>query len=418
MAGLTWLATRAGGTGSWISCLVFVRGSDVDKVLRDFGAGPGKPVAAPQDGSPFPEVQGEWQILGCRVGDWVMIVDPTFGPGPAGGFRPQGLRPEVLRRISAGTEAVALYNDIGKGNDEFIHAYDGEIITGVMDSIPPRWYGTQPDRLRSLAEEISAQLDSTGIEDYLALMEGVFGISLDQESPDRSWSAAEVLPVLDDLPPEPPAQRHPRTGDVELDLRIDQVTDEARRHALARRLERLMRRGGIAASPQLADAVHSVLAGNLPPVDDDSPLGVALRTAVLDHPKAVNVLRLALAGRTRAALVADASQHEKDRVAGWREEIVADLGNPRISPDDLHAAEDSERERLEAAGLSGGAVDPAPVRAHIEALLNAGMNRDALCLRGGLPLVTFDRIINGRQIAIAGTTAKRLLSLKIPSSGD
>jgi hypothetical protein len=41
--------------------------------------------------------------------------------------------PEVLRRVSAGTGAVAVavFQDIGKDHQELAHAVDGEIITAV-----------------------------------------------------------------------------------------------------------------------------------------------------------------------------------------------------------------------------------------------------------------------------------------------
>jgi hypothetical protein len=45
----------------------------------------------------------------------------------------------------------------GKSNHQFAHAVDGEIITRVITSVPPNRGGTQPDRLRPLAEELGMQ---------------------------------------------------------------------------------------------------------------------------------------------------------------------------------------------------------------------------------------------------------------------
>ena len=60
----------------------------------------------------------------------------------------------MLRRLSAGTEVVAIDEDMAKGNHQFAHAVDGEILTAVTTSMPPHWSGPQPDRLRPLAEEL------------------------------------------------------------------------------------------------------------------------------------------------------------------------------------------------------------------------------------------------------------------------
>jgi len=187
--GLGWLADSG-----WPGCLVFARGVSEDQVLRAFGADPDEAVLR-EPGEPVPAPEGMTDaapvIRVGRVGDWVIVIEE--------GEPPQGVRPEVLRRVSVGGgEAVALHQDIGKLNHEFAHAVDGEIVTAVTTSVPAHWRGTQPERLQPLAEELGledgADADLSELEVLLALAEGVFGLRLspsDLERPMRpSVSAA------------------------------------------------------------------------------------------------------------------------------------------------------------------------------------------------------------------------------------
>jgi Family of unknown function (DUF6461) len=153
---------------SWPFCLTFVRGRDERGVFEGFGADPDDTVAA-RATIPFGEIHDRPRVMVGRSGEWVFALEENI---PA-----QGTRPEVLRRVSAGTEAVAVYNDIGKSNDEFAHAVDGEVITAVTTVIPPHWRGSEPDRLRSLAEEIA--LDDDGESGILR--------SSASRSPHRPW---------------------------------------------------------------------------------------------------------------------------------------------------------------------------------------------------------------------------------------
>src|ERR1700743_3450857 len=155
-----------------------------------------------------------------------------------------GTRPAVLRRVSVRTEAVAIYNDIGKVNDEFVHAFNGEVITALMTSIPPSWGGSEPDRLRSLAEEIALEDDGEsgplGLDVLLALAEGVFGISLDEEDLSGPLIAAPMLPVLDDLRAPWPTEARPRVSDPVISLLLAHVPDESLTRVLSVRCGRIM----------------------------------------------------------------------------------------------------------------------------------------------------------------------------------
>ena len=136
---------------------------------------------------------------------------------PAGGWLaaleqntpPYGIRPDVLRAASVHGEAVAIYQDIGKLNHEFAHAAGGQIVSAVSTTVPPRWSGRDPGRLRPLAEELGlgdgADSDLTSLEVLLALAEGVFGLSLDEADLDRPWRVAEIRPQPGDPAASPAA---------------------------------------------------------------------------------------------------------------------------------------------------------------------------------------------------------------------
>ncbi len=129
-----------------------------------------------------PEFSSTPGITIVRSGDWLVALEDSVWA--------RGRRLDVLSGLSAGTEVVAIYEDIGKGNHEFAHAVDGEIITAVTTFMPPSWSGTQRDRLRPLAEELgmghedgspgSDYYDLGDLEILLLIAEVAFGLSLDE----------------------------------------------------------------------------------------------------------------------------------------------------------------------------------------------------------------------------------------------
>jgi hypothetical protein len=185
------------------TCLTFVRGTDERAVLAGLGVDPD--AAVPSDAAEFTTPV----ISIVRSGDWVVALEDSVYA--------RGKRPEVLRRVSAGTEAVVIYKDLGKGNHEFAHAVDGEIITAVTTSMPPHWRGSQPDRLRPLAEELGLAEDSdydlSPIEVLLVLGESVFGLTLDETGLQHP-----LLRVPDPAGSTDPWVRGPATKVVDSDL--------------------------------------------------------------------------------------------------------------------------------------------------------------------------------------------------------
>jgi hypothetical protein len=82
-----------------------VRGGTEREVFEGFGADPDDTFDS-RATIPFGEVHDRPTVMVGRSGEWVFALEENI---PA-----QGTRPEVLRRLSARTEAVAVYNDIGK----------------------------------------------------------------------------------------------------------------------------------------------------------------------------------------------------------------------------------------------------------------------------------------------------------------
>ena len=201
MPGLMWLAGPR-YAGRWPFCLTFVRGAGEDQVLAAFGADPGEPGirATARSALATAGPPGLPLVLVRPADGWLAALEQNVPP--------YGTRPDVLRAASAGGEAVAVYQDIGKLNHEFVHAADGQIVSAVRTTVPPHWWGDDPGRLQPLAEELglggAADSDLTSLEVLLALAEGGFGLSLDEADLDQPWRAAPIRPRPDDPPASPP----------------------------------------------------------------------------------------------------------------------------------------------------------------------------------------------------------------------
>jgi Family of unknown function (DUF6461) len=408
MTGLTWLASQP-NVGSWPFCLTFVRGSTEREVFEGFGADPDDAVAAGAT-IPFGEVHDRPRVMVGRSGEWVFALEENITA--------QGTRPEVLRRVSARTEAVAIYNDIGKGNDEFAHAFNGEIITALTTTIPPSWGGSEPDRLRSLAEEIALDDDGEsgllGLDVLLALAEGVFGISLDEEDLSGPLAAAPMLPVLDDLRAPQPTQARPRVSDPVISLLLAHVPDESLTRVLSVRCGRVMTEAGVSDHVVLVDAIRDALAGETRSVTDDEPLGVALRTAGLHDAKAAVMLRFALAGRRFDALTTDFYLHRIAQTPGWREQLIADFGDLGIPASDLRAAEEAHRAQEHRFRFPPGTTEPEPAAAHVRRLTDAGMAPETIATLGGVTTPYVGRLLRGELPKIQVRFAQQILAIEVP----
>jgi len=222
MPGLTWLVQGPGSRGL-PGCMTFVRGADERAVLTRLGVDPDDAMP-PAD----PEFSSTPGITIVRSGDWLMALETAAWP--------RGIRPDVLLRLSAGTEVVVIYEDIGKGNNQFAHVVDGEVITSVTTSMPPSWGGTQPDRLRPLAEELGmghedgspsdSDYDMGGLELLLLLLaEVAVGLSLDEA--DLGSPLLKVADEPADPTPRPRADAPPAplVGSAHLRPHVQRLLD-------------------------------------------------------------------------------------------------------------------------------------------------------------------------------------------------
>lgn len=408
MTGLTWLGDQP-DVGSWPFCLTFVRGSTEREVLEGFGADPDEAVPGHAT-IPFGEAYDRPRVMVGRSGEWVFALEENI---PA-----HGTRPEVLRRLSARTEAVAIYNDIGKGNHEFAHAFNGEVITALMTSMPPSWGGSEAERMRSLAEEIALDDDGESgplsLDVLLALAEGVFGISLGEEDLSRPLAAAPILPVLDDLPAPRPAEGRPRVSDPVISLLLAHVPDESLTRVLSVRCGRVMAEAEVSGHIVLVDAIQGALASETRSVTDDEPLGVALRTAGLKDTKAAAMLRYVLAGRHFDALTTDFYLHRITPTPGWREQFIADFGDLGIPASDMRAAEEAHRVQERRFRFPPGTTEPEPAAAHVRRLTDAGMAPETIAALGGMTTPVVSMLLRSEMPRIQVRLAERILAIEVP----
>jgi hypothetical protein len=423
MPGLMWLDSSHYQSAPL--CLTFIRGTTEDAVFTAFGANPAE--ALPDD---LPTLR-----VG-RSGEWLVVVEENIPP--------HGVRPEVLRRLPPGTEAVSLYRDIGKLNHEFAHTVDGQIVSAVTTTVPPHWYGSAPERLESLARELAADDDRAAagappdMEVLLALAEGVFGLSLDEADLDRSWPQAHILPALRDLPPEPARDWVPGVGDPLIDARLAHATQDDLIRVLGTRLPRLINDTGLGGYRELAAAAGRALTHGGRHVDDDDQVGLALRelawhqeraeldlVVARDHltvpeaelqarirrGKAAFVLRLTFAGRYGQALVNELVVLRQSWHPGtWRQQALDDLASIPVPDFELAVAErvwQATRHLPDPRGMT----DIEPVCRHIQRLLDGGMDIDRIAALGGTTPVGIDLLLSGKLAQISGYQARKLLTV-------
>lgn len=426
MPGLRWLS---GPGHEGLSCLTFVRDAGERSVLAAFGTDPGQAV---QVTGQAPLSPGSPAVRVRRSGEWLVAAEADV---PA-----QGVRPEVIRRVSAGTEAVSVFQDTGKLNHELVYAVDGRVVSSVVTSVPRQWSGSDPERVAAVMRDIETAADDVGeLEILLATAERLAGLSLDEEILDGPWLAAPVLPALADLPPAPPAGSPPAIGDPVIDLLLAHATPEDLTPVVRRRASALLAMTG--PDEHLAAAVETAFDRGGHPVSDDEPAGAALRklahdreqaelalTTGADHPgvteadlrervrrgEAAWVLRFVLAGRYRQALANELVLSQRTwHVPGWRDQALADLAAVQVPAADREAA---ERTWQAIGDLPSPAAmtDAAPVRQHVQRLIDAGMDVSRIATLSGLEPFWIDLILSGGIAEVSGFQASRLLSIRTP----
>ncbi|WP_328795955.1 DUF6461 domain-containing protein [Halosaccharopolyspora lacisalsi] len=128
-------------------CLTLVRSPDTAGVAAAFGA-----VLDRARGWGFDEFCEEsfarfeqHSMIAVRSrGNWTLVAEEN-------GF--EGSRPEVLCRVSAGTEAVSVFWNVD-AETEFNHAVGGEVRTSFEALFPDQRAGTDPDALERIRGDL------------------------------------------------------------------------------------------------------------------------------------------------------------------------------------------------------------------------------------------------------------------------
>ena len=122
-------------------CITLVRGLDEREVLGRFGGERSRPrtLTAAAAG----ELSGSFQagypqiVLVTKADGWAVAVEDN-------GW--EGSRPEVLRALSGGTQAVSVYRNVN-ALGYFSDAVDGQLLVQFEPLFPQRRWGSRPDLL-------------------------------------------------------------------------------------------------------------------------------------------------------------------------------------------------------------------------------------------------------------------------------
>jgi hypothetical protein len=383
-----WLAGLA-DTGRF--CLTIVRGIDEKELITRFG---GEAAGAvPRTAAEATELETSWQHgyrPTVRVGTAPAAGDSAdrgadggLGGGAGeradGGFafaveqrHRQGAREETLRRVSAGTEAVAVAFD-GIAT-EFVHAEDGVIQARMHSHWPDGLTGAGIERVRPLLADAGLlALDAGGYaeDDAEAAVHVALRLcpaAIDGEALAGPLLCAQVLPLLDDPPAEPAPP--PVLADPDLAVAVGFAGETRLRTAVAGVLRAQADAAGLGDDAETSQALADADRREPRAVADDSPLGVLIRTlhaqaatataAASDQQAPARPSQAEVAERARRAATAADVHALLARPAAvaayrivcrspeqrWRADLLAALADVAVPPDaldTLRAAETARR---------------------------------------------------------------------------
>lgn len=211
-------------------CLTLVRSSDADQVAAAFGGI--SQGAQPLDFEEFCEeafaYHDKYPVIGVRqVGDWTFVVEDN-------GF--EGARPEVLRRVSRGTETVSALWDLS-GLTRFSYAASGEILTAFEAQLPEYREGTRPDTLEPFRAGLpwNSGNPAQSVPLMLALIARVTGQEITSGWFDGEFATYPVAAWPEDLPVTVGAVRGPLDAEfpAELVTAAHLATRDSQRRAAA-----------------------------------------------------------------------------------------------------------------------------------------------------------------------------------------
>lgn len=377
---------RPSQSGGWIddygglSCLTFVEGIEPDELLRRFGVGDrGIPVR--REAEPLTAAQAR-----AAEHSWTTGHLPVVRAGHAGKWsfafedgHHEGIKPSVLPRLSAGTQAVALYT----WGPELAVMRDGELAATFCGSDPRRRGGQDPamldgalaregvlpwDRYRSQQEHLSG---------LLAVLRGELGIEFD---PEVLTGPLPGGPFLADLPDRAVITRGLSLNHgAQVAALCAYATADQLQQALVIQARKLVAEAGLTEYPEFTAALERLAAGETWPVTGESPLGLRVRMLAAENaaadaaapwenksPALTRQDRDAWQQRWRAAeaimeLIAGPPRRAARFVLaerqelGWPDQLAADLGPVDIPPGAQDAIADEEgQEHYRAHGGGAG----------------------------------------------------------------
>jgi Family of unknown function (DUF6461) len=376
VAGLVWLGQGPVPRTSF--CVTFVRGASQDEVLAGFGADPGE--AEVRTLAEVITAESSWQVeygpfvrVG-RSGEWLFAWEEASH---------EGTRPEVLRRVSHGGEAVVVRHALD-AFAEFGYAAGGVVVSHLVTIVPYRRSGSDPDRFLPLLRqagldfETAAQHDAGDeqpvlgdLEAVLTVVERAFGLSLSPQEVEGAWPSARILPRLEELPAPDPGWQF-SIGDPVIDLLVQRASAQTVTSLVADQSRLLLEENGLAGDAELVQAVRLAVSGERREVTDEEPLGILFRHlgreryeaeqdaligsgsrlfsaqgqhARLVRAAAVRPLRAVLAWGGRRALGEILVHRRQWARREWREQVLAGLRAVEVPEEQLRDAEQRRRDQ-------------------------------------------------------------------------
>jgi hypothetical protein len=180
------------------NCITFVKSSNEDEILRCFG---GDLTTEKQmtlgeaiESRIFTGSHGNdcSFVLAGRIGEWI-VTEEFYGY--------QGVRHEVWRRASQGTEMVIMSWDVD-GRAEFIYAVEGKEVVAFDMDFPEERGGSDPDRLLDYMLELPFSAENR-LASALALAERITGVRLEPNWIESKHRVVKVIPLPQEQYPEP-----------------------------------------------------------------------------------------------------------------------------------------------------------------------------------------------------------------------
>ncbi|WP_329576313.1 SMI1/KNR4 family protein [Kitasatospora sp. NBC_01250] len=256
--------------------LTFVAGVSGPELLRRYGAE--DDVAVPRRRQEADDAARRWTSGYLPVVRTGMAGDWAFGFETGSG---EADRPEVLRRLSAGTRAVRVGHD--RDATTLAVLADGELVASYDTRRPERREGRGPGlpaaalRRAGLLPLDTERYPDQDVAAVLDLLAAEFGIAMDAALLDQPLLSAHVLPVLADQP-------HTRGGEFTsshepvIGGALAFAAEGPLRAAVLEQAGLLAAEVGLDDCPPIAEALATAAAGKFAPATDENALGKLLRT--------------------------------------------------------------------------------------------------------------------------------------------